>query len=152
MRFPVRTALTICGAAFVFGGAAFAHEGATGVVKERMELMKGIAAQMKALKPMIEGTSTYDPADVAKAAGAIADHATNIAPSFPEGSTDHPSEASPRIWTEWNGFEASARALRAHAAALQADAEKGTDAARALFGEMARTCKGCHQDYRVKKQ
>lgn len=152
MRIPVWAFLVFLGAAIVSGGAAFTHEGATGVVKERMELMKDIAAQMKALKPMIDGGSTYEPARVATAAGTIADHAANIAPSFPKGSNVHPSEASPRIWTEWDGFAASARALRTHAAALQTDAEKGAGAAKALFGEMARTCKGCHEDYRIKKQ
>lgn len=152
MKIPVWTFLAFLSAAIVSGGVAFTHEGATGVVKERMELMKGIAAQMKALKPMIEGGSTYEPALVAMAAGTIADHAANIEPTFPKGSNAHPSEASPRIWTEWDGFAASAQALRTHATALQSDAEKGAGAAKTLFGEMAKTCKGCHEDYRIKKQ
>lgn len=145
-------AIALLSAALLFGGAAWAHKGATGIVKERMDLMKDIAAQMKALKPMVDGKVAYDAAGVAAAAAAIADHAAKIAPSFPKGSTDHPSEASPRIWTDWNGFEASAEALRTSAAALKADAGKGAQAAMGPFTEMAKTCKGCHEDYRVKKQ
>ena len=152
MKVRIWPVLALLGIVLVSSGAALAHKGATGIVKQRMELMKGIAEQMKALKPMMDGKAAYDPAGVAKAAEAIAAHATRIAQSFPKGSTEHPSEASPKIWTDWDGFEASAEALRKHASALKADAGKGAGAAKALFAEMAKTCKGCHEGYRVKKQ
>ena len=39
-------------------GLALAHEGATGVVKERMDLMKGQAKQMKLIGDMAKGKKT----------------------------------------------------------------------------------------------
>ena len=144
--------LVAIGLALGLGGGALAHQGATGIVKERMELMKGIAAQMKVLKPMVSGKAVYDPTIAAKAAKEIATHAANIKTSFPNGSNRHPSEASPKIWTEWDKFEASAEALRTYAAALEANATNGAGNAKRLFGEMSKTCKGCHEGYRVKKQ
>lgn len=134
------------------GGVALAHKGASGVVKQRMELMKGIAAQMKALSPMAKGEAAFDPAQVKKSAAAIAEHAGQIPENFPEGSTGHPSEAKPAIWTEWDKFKANAEALRTSAQALEAGADDGLDATKALFAKLAETCKGCHQDFREEKR
>jgi hypothetical protein len=43
-----------------FTGVALAHEGATGVVKERMDLMKGQAKQMKLIGDMAKGKKKFD--------------------------------------------------------------------------------------------
>ena len=39
---------------------AFAHSGATGIVKERMDGMSALGETIKALVPMMRGEGTYD--------------------------------------------------------------------------------------------
>ncbi|WP_149866541.1 cytochrome c, partial [Tropicimonas marinistellae] len=51
---------------------AFAHSGAMGIVKERMDGMSAMAAVMKALAPMMQGTAPYDPDAIRKGAATIA--------------------------------------------------------------------------------
>ena len=77
---------------------ALAHEGATGVVKERMDLMKGQAKQMKLIGEMAKGKKKFDAAKAAAAAHDLGATAKKIPDLFPEGSNKHPSEALDAVW------------------------------------------------------
>jgi cytochrome c556 len=77
----------------VFTGFAFAHEGATGVVMERMDLMKGQQKQMKLIGDMAKGKKKFDAAKAAAAARDLGKSTKKIPDLFPEGSNNHPSEA-----------------------------------------------------------
>lgn len=106
-----------------------AHEGATGVVKERMEAMKTIGAAMKRIAAMLRGLQDYDAAAVAEAARAIEAHGGDAMTAlFPEGSAHEPSEARPVIWKDWEQFKALAQDLAVYSRALAAAAgnERGT--------------------------
>ncbi len=151
MRLRIWPALVFSSICILAAGLALAHQGATGVVKERMELMKGIASAMKVLAPMVQGKSDWDAAAAAQSAGIISDHAKSIPAKFPKGSTGHPSEAKAEIWSKWQEFEASARGLAENAAALQQAADDGLEAAKPLFGKIVGSCKGCHETFREKK-
>jgi cytochrome c556 len=134
-------------------GAAFAHGGATGIVKERMDAMSEIGDQMKLVGGMIKG-GTYDAAQVSAAGGTIASHAGSaLVELFPEGSLQAPTEASPAIWTDWATFQASASELEEAALALEGLADKGAGRAEIApaFRTLAETCKTCHQSFRIKK-
>lgn len=127
-----------------------AHDGATGVVKERMDMMKSFSAELKAVARMFKGETAYDPVAVAAAARRIEAHSgAQLLRMFPEGSDDPPSKASDEIWTHWAEFEAKADDLGTRASALAAVADAGPDAARRAFGELAGTCKACHLDFEV---
>ncbi len=157
--------------------AAFAHSGATGIVKERMDQMSVIAKSMKAIGGMMKGETAYDAAVVEVEAAKIASHGgETLTKLFPEGSTKHPSEALPAIWTDWEQFETIAMDLSRYATALSdgASNERGStggglssggltaggseDADFAsmspddLFMKVAGTCSACHQDFRQKKE
>jgi cytochrome c556 len=87
----------------------FAHGSATGVVKERMELMEGMGDAMEILADMFKGEVPYD-AETARAA-ALEIHSRageKITRLFPENSLDKPSEALPEIWKNWEEFESLA--------------------------------------------
>lgn len=100
---------------------AAAHEGATGVVKQRMDLMKSIGKSMKVLDRMMRAQTAYDPTLFRASARAIEDHAgDSMTRLFPKGSTGHPSEAIAKIWQDWERFETTADRLATYAAALQA--------------------------------
>lgn len=131
---------------------AQAHGGATGVVKERMEVMKNIGDRMKEVGAMIKGKTTFE-------AGKIAVHAENIgkaSPSitelFPEDSLHKPSEALPSIWKEWDQFAALTTKLTEETKKLAIVAQTGERRAITMqFAKVGKVCSGCHTDYRKKK-
>jgi cytochrome c556 len=124
------------------------HEGATGIVKERMDAMEGMAKAMKVITQTIK--SGRDLASIRKQAQVVHDLAGKMTPLFPAGSTGHPSGAKPVIWKQWSDFEAKARALSAESGKLAAIDASDT---KALVGQarmVSQTCSGCHELYRQK--
>jgi len=144
----------VMGAALLSAGAAWAHGGATGVVKERMDAMSAIGDNMKSIGQMLKGATAYDPALIAKAADDIAGHGGNaLTKLFPEDSLQSPTEASPAIWRDWREFSGYAGSLQSSAAALKTVAQDGADknAVAGAFAKLAGTCKSCHEAFRIKK-
>ncbi|MEC8061228.1 MAG: cytochrome c [Pseudomonadota bacterium] len=126
-----------------------AHSGATGVVKERMMLMKQMAKDTKALAKMAFGKTAYDAAAVRQHAGEIEKRAgAAMTELFPAGSEVAPSEANADIWRSWDKFTAIAAELESAASAMAAGADQGPAAAKAAFGRVAGTCKACHSAFR----
>jgi len=118
----------VLGGAAIMGlsAAAFAHSGATGAVKERMDALKSMGKAIKRIKPMMSGETDYDEAAVREAARVIATEAGEaMTGKFPEGSTDHPSETLPRTWEEWDRFTALADQLETAAEGLAMAADNG---------------------------
>ncbi|WP_168177191.1 cytochrome c [Thalassospira sp. MCCC 1A03138] len=136
--------------------AAFAHDGATGVVKERMDSMKIIGKQVKMMVPILNGELPYDPAKVELAAIKISSHAGSaFTELFPSESTDTPSEASPEIWEKWDAFSQLSDELAMNADMLKTIAAKDVasgsgDAGQFndAFRNVLQTCKSCHQQFR----
>ena len=89
----------------VFSGAALAHSGATGIVKERMEMFKKSQNNLKAIKAHI---AFEDYGSIVQLADEIRTWAVKIPDYFPEGSNEKPSEASPTLWTDFDGFKNAA--------------------------------------------
>lgn len=113
-------------AALGLATAALAHAGATGVVKERMDAMKSMGDAIKAIKPMMSGEAEYDAATVRDAAQTIERlSGKTMTGKFPEGSTGHPSEAKPEIWSDWERFQALAEDLAVAARGLGLAADNG---------------------------
>jgi len=96
---------------FAFVPLALAHEGATGVVKERMDLMDTQKDAMKVIGEMAKGAVPFDAAKAAEAAGEIERTSKQIPELFPEGTGGHPSEAKPEVWTKWEEFTGDAKEL-----------------------------------------
>ena len=125
---------------------SFAHEGAEGVVKERMDRFKENKEAMKAIKGNLAG----DTAVIAQKASEIEAWAKDMVNFFPEGSTQPPSEALPAIWKEFDRFTDLARANEKAAANLKNLAQSGADtsALSGAFRSLGKTCKDCHNDYK----
>ena len=147
---------TLAAAFAGIGAIALAHSGATGIVKERMDLMGDVGKATKSIGLMIKGEQPYYAERVAILARQIAasggDAMTKL---FPKGSIMGPTEARPEIWTDWQRFAEMSKALSDRATALAEGAENardgGANSPKALFAAMAETCKSCHQDFRIKK-
>lgn len=98
---------------------AVAHSGATGVVKERMDLMKAIGGAMKSLTEMMRSEKPYDAQRVRADAEIIVQHGGDAMTAlFPEGSLEMPSEAKAEIWQDWDRFAALADRMTDFAEAL----------------------------------
>ena len=105
------------------GLVASAHEGATGVVGERMRAMEAVGDAMQVISAMFRGRTDYDADTVREAADVIAGHGgEQLTRLFPEGSLDDPTEALPTIWQDWDRFDSLADDLSVFAGALSAAA------------------------------
>ena len=123
-----------------------AHEGAEGVVKERMDRFKENKSAMKTIKRNLSGDTVV----IAQKASEIEAWASEMVNFFPEGSSQPPSEALPEIWNAFDHFTELANANATAAANLKKLAESGADTNALTNGlkALGKTCKDCHNDYR----
>jgi cytochrome c556 len=129
---------------------AFAHDGAMGVVKERMDGMKAMNAAMKTLSGL-SASGTPDPERVLSAAKTIQMHAGSaMLEKFPEGSLDDPTEVNPDVWKNWDEFSALAMALEGLANELAGACANGVVDVK-TFRAITKNCKDCHADFRIRK-
>jgi len=134
----------------VLAGAAAAHDHATGVVKERMDMMEAMAKHMKAIGDRLK--SKRNLASIQKEAEGIKEHAPHLAHLFPPGSTQTPTEAKPAIWKNFTDFEAKAKAMENAAAKLAGMEMRDPDAIAQQVRAVSATCSGCHDLYREKRR
>lgn len=144
-------------AAFVASAVSFAviaNAAVAGPVEDRKELMKSVGKSLKVAIPMVKGEVPFDAAKAEAAMRTINSVPDKFAKLFPEGSDMHEkTEASPKIWKDMKGFLEKSEALKVASAQAIIAAGKGADAFKAsVFGSLVKTCKGCHEGYRIKKE
>ena len=89
------TALALsCG----FSMLAYAHSGATGIVKERMDFFTQNKDDLTAIKTHFRNG---DLDAIVPLATQIRDWAEKMPAYFPDGSDGKPSESSPQIWLDF---------------------------------------------------
>lgn len=133
-------------------GSVLAHGGATGIVKERMEMMKTMRADVKTMGQMARGQRPYDAALFAQAAEDIAAHSGDfLVALFPKGSLHAPTEAAPAIWDDMPRFSRLADELETQAVSLAAAAVASQELPMAEFKALGQACAACHEDYRIKQ-
>ena len=82
-----------------------AHGGATGIVKERMDLMDDMKGAVKKISAIFKGETEHNPDTIRNAAVVIRDHSGEaMTRLFPQDSLSSHSEAKPAIWKEWERF------------------------------------------------
>ena len=121
--------------------------------KERQELMKTVVNSVKILVPMAKGEKPYDAAAAVDAMKTINGVPDKFVALFPKGSeTGHDTEASPKIWENPTDFKAKSDDLKKASAEGIEQAGKGLDALKTvMFDKVLKTCKACHDEYRIKK-
>ena len=133
----------------LLGTSVFAHAGAMGIVKERMDGMKAIGASLKSIAPMMTGKAEFDAGIAGQASQVIIEHSgQNMIDRFPEGSEGGVSEAATAIWEQPEAFAEIAFELEKLAAEIP-DANLSAEARLQLFQDIGQTCKDCHSDYRI---
>jgi cytochrome c556 len=146
----VKRHLGAFGAVLLVGSAAFGHEGATGIVKQRMDEMEHVGRVAKRINDRLK--SKRGLAEIASDAEEIKAAAARVPSLFPPGSRDGHTEARAAVWERWPEFVAAAQGLEQEAEKLAAAARLGQEAAiAARFRSVTRACSGCHEVFRVKR-
>lgn len=129
-------------------GDAFAHSGVTGIVKERIDYFKASQGNLKKIRAHIS-KENYDL--IIPPANSIASWSARMSDYFPARSDTKPSEASPKIWADFEGFTATAQ-LNWNATLSLAKAAETGDWASVInaFRDTAEGYKSCHKTYRLK--
>ena len=132
---------------------AYPHKGATGIVKERMDLMDAIAGAMKTIGEMIRGKTDFNQTTANTASLEIEQHAYRLLHLFPEGSAEKPSETLPSVWKDWKRFEFIMQDMAAQSQTLANLSLKANDAddIYVQFQKLGKTCVACHSTFRQKK-
>ena len=135
-----------------------AHDGATGIIKHRMEAMKTIGQSMKGLADMMQGKRFYEPVRTHQLAQTIEMYGgSKLTELFPKNSLEEPTQALPVIWSDWKEFEELAAQLSETAKNLvrMTSHERGNNTERYIvkgaFKRLVETCSECHKLFRKKK-
>ena len=141
---------TIAFAAFVsISGVALAHEGATGMVAERMTVMKKMANSMKTIGQMLNGTVDFDPIVAQSAATALHENCHEATRQFQDGTNDHSTRALPAVWNKPVEFQARMDEFDSSVKALVASAAAGDiQALEKPFKDVGQACSSCHERFR----
>ena len=155
MRASRNTALRAGAALLLAVAFAHGHDGAIGIVKQRMDAMSDMGKAGKSISAMLKGKRTLDAEAIRAQASAMGEHASQIPDLFPDTETSRhggETEALPAVWQKRAEFEALAARLERQSAAL-ADAAAAADEGQVAesFSAVRRTCRACHDEFREKK-
>lgn len=127
----------------------------TGVYKSRHIFMEGLGNSMKAFSNFLK-RGKGEPLELCAMAAVMAVYVDKIPDLFPmnSGMTDNEhSEAKDNIWTEWEDFVKASKNLAPLATDVEAAFKSGEleniGAAVKKLGEEG--CRGCHKQFREKK-
>jgi len=119
-------------------------------VDYRQGVMNVYAYNATSMKDMAKGKTEFDAAAFARHAKDLAAAAgLDVLAGFPEDSLNDDSDASDTIWLDWDKFQENHKTLQEQSAKLAEVAAGGDEAAmKEQFGATAKTCKGCHDDFK----
>ena len=143
--------LAACGGTPGEGGeGAASSEPAPPVIEERQANFKAIGKAFKAIRTQLEGEP--DMAVITSAANDLNAAALKVGTHFPEGTSvddGFDTEALATIWEKPEDF-AAARKMTDATAQMVALAEAGDPAASGpQVGEVGKSCKNCHDNFRL---
>ncbi|MEH6627239.1 MAG: cytochrome c [Motiliproteus sp.] len=137
----------------LFMAPALSHEGATGIVKKRMDSMESMKEETKLLTDMAKGKRPLDPLQIQRSAAKIHELSQHIAMQFPEDSLHRPTNALPAIWQHWQRFEDYSVELSNEADVLkQLAKQKNVKESRGQIIKLGKVCVACHKDFREKRK
>lgn len=122
-------------------------------IKTRQHLMEDTRDAAKVIGGMLKQEQTFD-AEAAMAAFKVwKKTALEAGDLFPEGSeTGHETEAKASIWTDRDGFNQKMADFNTQVDAAIAASPDSLEALKGAAGPVFKTCKGCHEGYRVEKE
>lgn len=122
-------------------------------IKARQHLMENTRDAAKVIGGMLRGEKAFDAEAAMAAMETWKKTATEAGDLFPEGSeTGHDTEAKAEVWTDRDGFNAAMEKFNMAVDTAIAANPDSLDALKAAAGPVFKTCKGCHEGYRVEKE
>jgi len=114
-----------------------------------------IGNNFKGIGDVLSGKAEYNAADIEKRAKRVAFLSEFLTDAFPDVSNvgEPDTKARVEIWTQKAEFDKKLKDFQEHAATLAkvAGTEKtASDAFKAAAGAVAKDCKGCHEDFKLK--
>ena len=146
----MRSVLRVALVAMVMTAPMSAMSDEKGDIKYRQAIMKGVAGHAGAIAQIAKGTVTQD-ASLQGHAHALLELAKMVPSAFKNESVGD-SKAKPGVWSDWSGFDGKAGDMERAAMAVATASKSGPGAVKAKLGDLFGTCKGCHKEYRVKKE
>jgi cytochrome c556 len=121
-------------------------------IKYRRGVMAAQGWNLGIMGAMVKGERPYDKAEFAQRAANVAATSKMALEGFSvEGSDKGDTKAKPEAFTEMDKFKGGMEKLGTETAKLAQVAAGGDMAAiKPQFGEVAKVCKGCHDNYRAK--
>jgi cytochrome c556 len=121
-------------------------------ISERQDMMEDTKNALGPLMDMNRGKRDFDAATVTESLAVFERVAGSYGDLFPPGSeTGNDTEARPEIWTDRAGFEQRLVDFGEAVAAAQAANPQSTEELKPVLFGVLKTCKGCHDNYRVDK-
>jgi cytochrome c556 len=119
-------------------------------VKYRQSAMFVMANHFGRIGAMVQGKAPYDAATALANAELVATMSRLPFVGFVEGTAGtSKGGAKASIWTDRAKFDAGAKKMQDEVAKLLAAARTNNlDNIKGVFGEVGKTCKGCHDDFR----
>ena len=118
----------------------------------RHELMEGVRDAAKPVGEMLKGERDFNAAVAMESFQTWAEAAAIVGDLFPEGSeTGYDTEARATIWTDREGFNAILLAFGEAVDAAIAANPQDLEALKTAAGPVFKTCKDCHEGYRVEE-
>jgi len=121
-------------------------------ILKRQHLMEDTRDAAKVIGGMLKQEQPFDAETAMEAFKVWKTTATQAGDLFPEGSgTGHDTEAKVTIWTDRDGFNGKIADFDTAVNAAIAAKPDSLEALKAAAGPVFKTCKGCHEGYRVEK-
>lgn len=144
-----RITLLLALASLIFSGLTFAG---SDPIEKRQQLMKDTRDAAKVIGGMLKQEKPFDAAAAMAALKVWQKTASESGELFPDGSgVGHDTEAKVTIWTDREGFDQKLADFASAVDAAIAANPANLEALKATAGPVFKTCKGCHEGYRVEK-
>ena len=128
---------------------SYSYEGATGIVKERMDKFKESKNLMRTINKSLSDNNFDIIRQSAKKLNKWASEMHEYFPKGSEASSSNKSEASDNIWSDPKGFKEAIKKFEISSAKLiKISQNKNIDDTVSSFREVAASCKGCHKQFR----
>jgi cytochrome c556 len=117
----------------------------------RQSVMTVMSAHFGRIGAVVKGVRPFEAADV-QANAAIVETMSKLAfDGFGPGTDKGETKAKPEIWANSDKFKSAAEQMQKAVLALSSAAKAGNpDQVKAAFGDVGKTCKACHDDFRKK--
>lgn len=125
-----------------------------GAIEDAVEYRQGVMNvyrfNVSSMGDMVKGKTEFDAEIFTRNARDLAaSTGLDLLAGFPEDSLNDESDATDAIWLDWETFQEKYKALQEQSSRLAEVVVKGDEAAmKKQFAATAKTCKGCHDDFK----